>query len=185
MGVVLNHLALEDSRSDEKSLRVIHMLKEGKFFRCYNWSAWLFSQHLKPGIKSIRARKTDGLPERVFVGFPVSSVEQYLTSEHVTVLRNESDVISLELDNTMIADDVSPNTLTDAYTKWYEALPLEEPKKPIQSKSLPFDPEPSAPSSFGMFDVIKQIITYPIEQHSPNETQAFLAEIKQKLARLL
>lgn len=190
MGKIIERLEKENERDEGNSLRLVHMYKDGTFFHSYNWSAWLFSQHLKPGIKVIRARKKSNNPEHVFVGVPVSTTDQYVKSEHVSVHHEGEDFITLELDNSLISDEVSYNTLFDAYTKWYEALPLPKEKEQMNERDLPFysdAPATSAsrPSSFGILDVMKEIMVYPIEQHSPNETQAFLAEIKQKLTRLL
>lgn len=86
MAEIKTILDCEACRTDPATWRRLHLHKEGLFYRAYNWSAWLMSNHLQRSIKiNKKVLKATG-QEFVYVGFPVSSLERF-TPQGATMLQ--------------------------------------------------------------------------------------------------
>ncbi|MCQ2288334.1 MAG: hypothetical protein MJZ74_04485 [Muribaculaceae bacterium] len=68
-------LEIETQRVDDQT--TIHLFQEGSFYRAYEMSAWLFTKFVSD-FKVTRRMLKDKESSFVFIGFPVTSLEQRL-----------------------------------------------------------------------------------------------------------
>ena len=89
MAKIADILEIERQRSDPSQWNVIHLFKEGGFYRAYEWSAWLIvtisysdeirkeSQDRKPlNVTHKTLRGSDDT--FLFVGFPLKSADKFI-----------------------------------------------------------------------------------------------------------
>lgn len=89
MAKISEILEIEKQRTEPATWNVIHLFKEGGFYRAYNWSAWLIvtfgyndevrsqTQDRKPLAVSRKKMKNSDV-DFAFVGFPLRSLEKFL-----------------------------------------------------------------------------------------------------------
>lgn len=87
MAKISEILEIEKNREDAAQWNIIHLFKEGGFYRAYNWSAWLIvavayndevrknSSDRKP-LNVSRKKTKNGENDFAFVGFPLKSLER-------------------------------------------------------------------------------------------------------------
>ena len=105
----------------------------------------------------------------------MTSLERH-TPEGGTVAEQEDKTIALILAENIFGETTTEQLQTD-FTNWKKSVPLVKSKEQgakNQDKKVVTD--------VSVEDVVKRILAYPIEQHSPLETMAFLSEIKQQLS---
>lgn len=70
-------LSIEENRTEDSKC-VIHLFQEGSFYRAYEWSAWLCHRFINQF--KVTHRRFKSIEHSVlFVGFPVASLEKYLS----------------------------------------------------------------------------------------------------------
>ena len=174
--------AKESSRTEVVHYRTIYLVPEGTFYRAYEWSAWLCHRYVSQFKPTHRLLKNTE-ESIVFVGFPMSSLERH-TPEGATITVGDDNVVEMVLADDMLVCDMTIEDLKQDFVNWKSCVPLtESSKKRLQEEKLQAKAETVAPVR--MTDVMHRILTYPIEQRSPLETMAFLAEIKQQLSEMI
>ena len=111
----------------------------------------------------------------VFVGFPMTSLERHIP-EGATIAEQEDKTIALILAETVFGETTTEQLQTD-FANWKKSIPLVKSKEQgtkNQDKKVQVD--------VSVEGIMKRILAYPIEQHSPMEAMAFLSEIKQQLS---
>ena len=76
-------LEKEKERGSLEQCAVIHLFREGTFYRAYEWSAWLCLRYFTE--LKVTHRMLKGGEDIIFVGFPLTSIDRY-TPEGATVL---------------------------------------------------------------------------------------------------
>ena len=166
--------AKEQSRSEMVQLRTIYLIPEGTFYRAYEWSAWLCHRYVSQFKPTHRLLKNTE-DSVVFVGFPMTSLERH-TPEGATVAEQEDKTIALILAENVFGETTTEQLQTD-FANWKKSIPLVKSKEQgtkNQDKNVQVD--------VSVEGIMKRILAYPIEQHSPMEAMAFLSEIKQQLS---
>lgn len=143
-----------------------HLYKEGIFWKAYQQSAYRVILR-QPGFKLKKRYIKVASSEVISVGFPEESLERIFRKEDIKPVNEKCISVSGE------AID------TEAYTKWFNAVPLSE---------LPVDtaqPRPavapvSAPGG-SKEAVLRRIKEFPIEQSTPIECMLFLTQIRKEL----
>ena len=169
----------EQSRKEVVDYRTIHLIPEGTFYRAYEWSAWLCHRYVSQFKPTHRLLKNTE-DSVVFVGFPMTSLERHIP-EGATIAEQEDKTIALILAETVFGEKVTIEQLQTDFANWKKSVPLVKTKEQgakgnseLRIKNFELEN--------GGLDILKRILAYPIEQHSPMEAMAFLSEIKQQLS---
>jgi hypothetical protein len=165
----------EQSRSEMVDYRTIHLIPEGTFYRAYEWSAWLCHRYVSQFKPTHRLLKNTE-DSVVFVGFPMTSLER-LTPEGATVAEQEDKTVAVILPETVFGEKVTIEQLQTDFANWKKSVPLVKTKEQGTKNQ-----DKNVKSEASVEEVLKRILAYPIEQHSPMEAMAFLSEIKQQLS---
>lgn len=166
--------AKEQSRKEKVDYRTIYLIPEGTFYRAYEWSAWLCHRYVSQFKPTHRLLK-NAEDSVVFVGFPMTSLERH-TPEGATVAEQEDKTIALILAENVFGETTTEQLQTD-FANWKKSIPLVKSKEQgtkNQDKNVQVD--------VSVEGIMKRILAYSIEQHSPMEAMAFLSEIKQQLS---
>ena len=166
--------AKEQSRKEKVDYRTIYLIPEGTFYRAYEWSAWLCHRYVSQFKPTHRLLKNTE-DSVVFVGFPMTSLERHIP-EGATIAEQEDKTIALILAETVFGETTTEQLQTD-FANWKKSIPLVKSKEQgtkNQDKNVQVD--------VSVEGIMKRILAYPIEQHSPMEAMAFLSEIKQQLS---
>ena len=165
--------AKEQSRKEVVDYRTIHLIPEGTFYRAYEWSAWLCHRYVSQFKPTHRLLKNTE-DSVVFVGFPMTSLERHIP-EGATLAEQEDKTIALILTETVFGETTTEQLQTD-FANWKKSVPLVKSKTNSELRIKNFELKNDE------LDILKRILAYPIEQHSPMEAMAFLSEIKQQLS---
>ena len=187
-------LEIERNREESSTWNVIHLFKEGSFYRAYEWSAWLitvvsFNDSVRNGTQDRKpltvTRKKDKNSDGtfVFVGFPLNSLDKYIPNgtEFKPINDNQIDIqIELSAD----IGEVSFDAISNKIDEWKDGVPVKEEKQKRgkSDDSMPFVMPSDRPMS--ITGIMTQIIAYPLEQKSPMEVVAFVSDIRKRLAML-
>lgn len=167
----------EQSRSEMVDYRTIHLIPEGTFYRAYEWSAWLCHRYVSQFKPTHRLLKNTE-DSVVFVGFPMTSLERH-TPEGATVAEQEDKTVAVILPETVFGEKVTIEQLQTDFANWKKSVPLVKSKNQEQGAK---SQDKNTKTDIGVDEIVKHILAYPIEQHSPMEAMAFLSEIKQQLS---
>ena len=188
MSKISEILEMEKQRNEAASWNVIHLFKEGNFFRAYEWSAWLIvtvaysdevrkqSPDRKPlGVTRKQVKNSDD--SFVFVGFPIKSLDKFIPYKNSFTPVNDDQIdIAIELPAT--EQEVSYEALSQTMASWKMSVPLAKENK----KDMNGD---SRTSPRGLTAIMASVLSYPLEQKTPMENINFISELKQQLAMLL
>ena len=163
----------EQSRKEVVDYRTIYLILEGTFYRAYEWSAWLCHRYVSQFKPTHRLLKNTE-DSVVFVGFPMTSLERHIP-DGATVTELEDKTIAVVLVENIFGETTTEQLQTD-FANWKKSVPLVKSKNNSELRIKNFELEK------GGLDILKRILAYPIEQHSPMEAMAFLSEIKQQLS---
>lgn len=166
--------AKEQSRKETVDYRTIYLIPEGTFYRAYEWSAWLCHRYVSQFKPTHRLLKNTE-DSVVFVGFPMTSLERHIPAG-ATVAEQEDKTIALVLAENVFGETTTEQLQTD-YANWKKSVPLVKSKEQGTKNQ-----DKNVKSETSVEEVLKRILAYPIEQHSPMEAMAFLSEIKQQLS---
>lgn len=185
-------LEFEKLREDAESWNKIFLHKDGKFFRAYEWSAWLIKtlvcseafQKERGDVKILAAnRYVTKKGEYVSVGFPLESLSKYMPNYEDVDFETIEDyaTFTVEMPN---EEDVTYEALQAAFMEWKQSLP-EKDTRGGQKASHSTARVDSEGSRFGMFQILSQVMSYPLESKTPSDNAEFIASLKRQLASLL
>lgn len=151
--------------------RTIHLYKQGKFLRAYNYSAFLLNRKSPAEIKATKAQMKQGM--KIFAGFPEESADKFLAIEGIQKIADAEGNVSVILPETILEKDETAENLRTDSENWMKCI--QSPTK-----------EPRIESPTGtVLSVVTEIIHYPVEQKTLMENNAFLMNIRQKLIKLI
>ena len=187
-------LQWEAQRENPETWNKVYLNKDGKFWHAYNWSAWLMKkvvcteelQRERGDEKMMSAVRyqTKNNGEYVIVCFPIESLGKYVPNyiSMTPVEGGNGDVIfEIEIPEDMRLMDY--NMLKDGYAQWYNECPIKEPKQK-SDRVIPSAAQ-MAQGKTGMFHILSQILSYPIEQKTPTDNYEFISNLKQQVVSLL
>ena len=187
--------AREKERKDISDWKKIYLYREGTFLRAFNASAWLLATFVYNdefrkqvgGKQPLQVQhlmsKTNG--DYIFAGFPVSSMDKYVT---MCDKRDENcDVVVLTM-----CDIISPLFQTveeyeEAYAKYLASLPPAKEKKDKPKQQQSFNSEDDGANvmaSGGLFEILRSIVAYPLEEKTPLETVDEFRRLKRLALRM-
>lgn len=132
MAHISDILEIENKRSEPDSWRTIFLHKDGKFYRAYQVSAWLYSRAINE--YKVTHRRFKSVDESVlFVGFPVESLMKWIP-EDVQVDFTDEQLLRLQLSDAKVAElcgeAESPKA---AYEVWKGLHPVtKEPQSSVE-----------------------------------------------------
>lgn len=187
--------AREKERKDISDWKKIYLYREGTFLRAFNASAWLLATFVYNdefrkqvgGKQPLQVQhlmsKTNG--DYIFAGFPVASMDKYVT---LCDKRDEnSDVVVLTM-----CDIIAPLLQTveeyeEAYAKYLASLPPAKDKKDKPKQQQSFNSEDDGANimaSGGLFEILRSIVAYPLEEKTPLETVDEFRRLKRLALRM-
>lgn len=185
-------LEFEKLREDAESWNKIFLHKDGKFFRAYEWSAWLIKtlvcseafQKERGDVKILAAnRYVTKKGEYVSVGFPLESLSKYMPNYEDVDFETIEDYATFTVEMSD-EEDVTYEALQAAFMEWKQSLP-EKDTRGGQKASRSTARVDSEGSRVGMFQILSQVMSYPLESKTPSDNAEFIASLKRQLAALL
>lgn len=188
--------AREKERKDISDWKTIYLYREGTFLRAFNASAWLLATYVYNdefrkqvgGKQPLQVQhlmsKTNG--DYIFAGFPVASIDKYIT---MCDKRDEnSDVVVLTMCDIIAPLFQTAEEYEEAYAKYLASLPPAKDKKDKPKQQQSFNSEDDGANimaSGGLFEILRSIVAYPLEEKTPLETVDEFRRLKRLALRML
>lgn len=185
-------LAYEKLRQDAQSQNKIILHKDGKFYHVYEWSAWILKtlvcteelQRERGDAKMLQINRfVTKSGEYVLAGFPLESVSKYIP-EYETLQEMEGGdlCVSITLSDDML--QLNTEQLQTMFEEWKQAQPIKEGRK-SNVQIHKGDQQAPALARSGVFGIISEVLSYPVEQKTPAENIEFISMMKQRIVALL
>ena len=187
--------AREKERKDISDWKTIYLYREGTFLRAFNASAWLLATFVYNddfrkqlgGKQPLQVQhlmsKTNG--DYIFAGFPVASIDKYVT---MCDKRDEnSDVVVLTMYDIIAPLLQTAEEYEEAYAKYLASLPPAKEKKDKPKQQQSFNSEDDGANvmaSGGLFEILRSIVAYPLEEKTPLETVDEFRRLKRLALRM-
>lgn len=187
--------AREKERKDISDWKTIYLYREGTFLRAFNASAWLLATYVYNdefrkqvgGKQPLQVQhlmsKTNG--DYIFAGFPVASMDKYVT---MCDKRDEnSDVVVLTMCDIIAPLFQTAEEYEEAYAKYLASLPPAKEKKDKPKQQQSFNSEDDGANvmaSGGLFEILRSIVAYPLEEKTPLETVDEFRRLKRLALRM-
>lgn len=187
-------LKIEKERMDPSAWNVIHLFREGGFYRAYEWSAWLicviaYNDEARAATKERRPlsithkRLKEDEQTYIFVGFPLNSVEKFIPQRSAFTPIDDAQIdITISLPQSTDGSELTYERLSTAYEKWKSEQPVNEPKKKVDAKGAE---STRRTQNVTLTGVMADLLAYPLEQHTLMENTQYLSCVKQQLAALI
>ena len=188
--------AREKERKDISDWKKIYLYREGTFLRAFNASAWLLATFVYNdefrkqvgGKQPLQVQhlmsKTNG--DYIFAGFPVASIDKYVT---MCDKRDEnSDVVVLTMYDIIAPLLQTAEEYEEAYAKYLASLPPAKDKKDKSKQQQSFNSEDDGANvmaSGGLFEILRSVVAYPLEEKTPLETVEEFRRLKRLALRML
>lgn len=173
-------LKLENDRSTSEAWQMIYLHKDGKFYRAYQMSAWLYSCVINE--YKVTHRRFKSVDESVlFVGFPIESLMKRMPEEVILDLSDEQ-LLRLKISEqqlTALCGDLSPQ---EAFEQWKEAHPFATEPSITNAPRKDSKPQEIHKVHSSMFGIMQQILSFPVESKSPIDCMLFLADVRRSIA---
>ena len=176
-------LKIESDRQDQNKWNIIHFIKEGNFYRVYDWSAWLaakfyYGEKSKDMKFSARKLKTGSL--LASWGFPATSIANHIqNSENFSPEDNNVIDVKVTLPPNMLG--ITYNEIVAQKEEWVTTLPLKETRN-VQRESHEIDKQ--SPRLVKITDVISRIISLPLDRMSPREAWDELYKLRSEVTAI-
>lgn len=179
-------IEIENNRKESNQFGVIHLLKEGNFYRAHDWSAWLMTmfpigEAVNSPLKVSAKKLKDGYIE-AWVGFPVTSMGKYIPNDDSIsfspVDDNQIDVILTLPEEYQNADY---DSLRNAVDEWKNQLPLNDGKKQKREER---EVSEVAPRFTRMTDIVGSILSFPLYEKSPMDAWNFVRQLQQQATKM-
>ena len=187
--------AREKERKDISDWKKIYLYREGTFLRAFNASAWLLATFVYNdefrkqvgGKQPLQVQhlmsKTNG--DYIFAGFPVASIDKYVS---MCDKRDEnSDVVVLTMYDIIAPLLHTAEEYEEAYAKYLASLPPAKEKKDKPKQQQSFNSEDDGANvmaSGGLFEILRSIVAYPLEEKTPLETVDEFRRLKRLALRM-
>ena len=187
--------AREKERKGISDWKKIYLYREGTFLRAFNASAWLLATFVYNdefrkqvgGKQPLQVQhlmsKTNG--DYIFAGFPVASMDKYVT---MCDKRDEnSDVVVLTMYDIIAPLFQTVEEYEEAYAKYLASLPPAKEKKDKPKQQQSFNSEDDGANvmaSGGLFEILRSIVAYPLEEKTPLETVDEFRRLKRLALRM-
>lgn len=184
MSSIKEIIETESKEHSDGHREILHLHREGSFYRAYEWSAFLACRYLHEF--KVNKRMFKGVEQPVaFIGFPETSINKWMPegAEQTSV---DEKYLKVRLPELLFGGD-TPEVLDSAFAEWKDAVPLSDTQSKGEKKSKPLSADGIVNDDGGLTltSVMQRILAYPIESKSPLESMAFLADVKRQLAAMI
>lgn len=187
--------AREKERKDISEWKTIYLYREGTFLRAFNASAWLlatfvYNDEFRKQVGGKQPLQVQHLMSKnngdyIFAGFPVASMDKYVT---MCDKRDEnSDVVVLTMCDIIAPLFQTVEEYEEAYAKYLASLPPAKEKKDKPKQQQSFNSEDDGANvmaSGGLFEILRSIVAYPLEEKTPLETVDEFRRLKRLALRM-
>lgn len=187
--------AREKERKDISDWKKIYLYREGTFLRAFNASAWLlatfvYNDEFRKQVGGKQPLQVQHLISKnngdyIFAGFPVASMDKYVT---MCDKRDEnSDVVILTMCDIIVPLFQTVEEYEEAYAKYLASLPPAKEKKDKPKQQQSFNSEDDGANvmaSGGLFEILRSIVAYPLEEKTPLETVDEFRRLKRLALRM-
>ena len=183
---IITAIEYDRLRKEPENWNKVILHREGKFYRAYEWSAWLIKtvvcteafQKERGDAKPLSChRQKNKSGEFAMLGFTVESISKFIpTHKDMSPLPDSPDDICIEIEINLNGDETYEQ-LQHRFESWRGTLP--EPANKNNKGSS------EAPRKTGAFQIIADLIAYPLERRTADENVEFISSLKQKAAELL
>lgn len=185
-------LEYEKKREHQEDWNKIILHKDGNFYHAYDWSAWLIKTVVcTEELQRARGDKSYLTPlhyvtknnDYVIAGFPVESLSKYVPDyEEVRAMDGDDLEITVKLE---LEPDTTFDELQKAFESFKSELPVKEPNKGAGKNALKGVSQAAILNRSGLFQILAQVIAYPVESSTPAQNIEFISHLKQQVAQLL
>ena len=186
-------LEYEKLRQERESWNKIYLNHDGKFFHAYEWSAWLIKtvacteefQKERGDSSMIQANRYQTKnSEYVIIGFPLDSIGKYIPQYvSMTPVEDGNGDLIIEVTLPEGTDALTYEEMQQQYEQWRSECPMKEPKSKA-GKGAPSNAQ-MATSKGGLFSILTQVLSWPVESKTPLENAEFISDLKRQLISLL
>lgn len=184
-------LEYEKVRSNDDGLNKIVLHKDGKFYHAYEWSAWLIKMFVcteemqkERGdaklLQVFRYKTKDN--EYVMLGFPVEVVGKFIP-EYTSCepIKDSNDiVVYIEL-----PFDGDYESMSADFESWKSVCEEKLTKKNLSNNSIKHDTYSASLARSGLFGIVTEILSYPLEQATSVQNIEFISNLKKMSSALL
>ncbi|MBQ8713011.1 MAG: hypothetical protein IJ551_09390 [Prevotella sp.] len=173
-------IKMETDRKEPARFSVVHLVKEGGFYRASDWSAWLLTQFpigvSKEKPMNVTVKQLSNGYIHAFVGFPVGSIAKFIPNEETVAFQPVSDT---QIDVTLNVDfgDATCDDIRQQVDEWKAGLPLNEGKQKRDAREA----TETAPRAMRLTDIMGQVLAFPLADKSPREAWEFVRTLQQRL----
>jgi len=185
-------LEYEKIREGAENWNKVILHKDGKFYHVYEWSAWLVKMFVcteefqkERGDKTILSvgRYKTKVEEYAMLGFPVESIGKYIP-EYGEVKELEDGDLELTVDMPLEGDE-NFEVLQQRFEEWKQSVAFKESRPKSRKDITNGDGSAAILARSGMFQILAEIVSYPVETKTPAENIEFISTMKRKVASLL
>lgn len=173
----------EMQRPDMAACRIIHLYAEGTFCHAYEWSAWLWQRFVRE-FKVTHTLFKDIEESVALIGCPVSNL-QASVPVGAELTQKEDKLYELILPETLLPDDYSTELMMKEFVAWKQSLPGPKESNSRRKSQGASSAVSSSVSPLRLTDIMRNIIAYDVNRHTPFECMEFLSDIKQQLISLI
>ena len=121
--------------------------------------------------------------EYVLAGFPLESVSKYIP-EYDDIQEMEGGDLSITITLSDDMQQLSTEQLLTMFEEWKQDQPIKEGRKSTREIHVGSGQAPTLARS-GVFAIISEVLSYPVEQKTPAENIEFISKMKQSIVALL
>ena len=121
--------------------------------------------------------------EYVLAGFPLESVSKYIP-EYDDLQEMEGGDLSITITLSDDMQQLSTEQLLTMFEEWKQDQPIKEGRKSTHEIHAGSNQAPTLARS-GVFAIISEVLSYPVEQKTPAENIEFISKMKQSIVALL
>ncbi len=185
-------LQFEKQRQDADSTHQLVLNKDGKWYHIYDYSAWLLKtvvcteemQQARGDAKMLALSHCQTKTgDYVMAGFPLESTAKYIPS-YISCREMEDGDMCIDIQLPDELANLTPDEMMAKYEEWKQSLPVKENRKNMRQITSG-DTKPAALARSGVFSIISEVLSYPVEQKTPAENIEFISRLKQSIVGLL
>lgn len=91
----------------------------------------------------------------------------------------------LKISITLPYQTATTEELTATFDEWKQTQPFKDKSAKSNRQIMSGDQKPAVLARSGLFQIVSELLSYPIEQKTPAENVEFLSNMKQKIVALL
>lgn len=185
-------LQFEKQRQDADSAHQVILNKDGKWYHIYDYSAWLLKtvvcteemQQARGDAKMLTVTHCQSKTgDYVMAGFPLESTAKYIPN-YTSCREMEGGDMCIDIQLPDELANLTPDEMMAKYEEWKQSVPVKENRKNMRQITSG-DTKPAALARSGVFGIISEVLSYPVEQKTPAENIEFISQLKQSIVGLL